>query len=279
MLFVIGHDACHGSFFAQRRLNQIVGRLALLPSLHPFSSWHLGHNQLHHCWTNLKGKDYVWTPLSPIEFARLTKWRKLREKVYRSIIGVGFYYMLEIWWKHMIWPRLDDRGKISHRALYADLTLVWAFFFGGASLLLSYSIKMHSLRSLFLGAILPQFVWNWLMGFVVFLHHTHPNTRWYANKNEWIRSFAQIENTVHVIFPRPVRFILHNITEHTAHHVDPRIPLYHLVTAQKQLSNGYGTKIVQWKFTLRSVRVIFQQCQLYDYEKHFWLSFDSVNKC
>ena len=68
ILFIVGHDACHGSLTPHRWLNAFLGRLALLPSLHPFTSWELGHNRLHHCFTNLRGKDYVWTPLSLQEF-------------------------------------------------------------------------------------------------------------------------------------------------------------------------------------------------------------------
>ena len=34
-LFVLGHDACHGSMFVSRRANEIVGRLLFLPSYSP----------------------------------------------------------------------------------------------------------------------------------------------------------------------------------------------------------------------------------------------------
>src|ERR1043165_1673462 len=33
LLFVVGHDACHQSLTPRRRLNQLIGRLAFLPSL------------------------------------------------------------------------------------------------------------------------------------------------------------------------------------------------------------------------------------------------------
>src|SRR5262245_48829106 len=36
-LFVIGHDACHGSYTRYDWLNKLVGRIAFLPSLTPFS--------------------------------------------------------------------------------------------------------------------------------------------------------------------------------------------------------------------------------------------------
>jgi omega-6 fatty acid desaturase (delta-12 desaturase) len=64
-LFVIGHDACHGSYTPNKTLNKWIGRIAFLPSLTPYSLWEVGHNLAHHGFTNLKGRDYVWTPYSP----------------------------------------------------------------------------------------------------------------------------------------------------------------------------------------------------------------------
>src|SRR5262249_55539010 len=38
-LFVIGHDACHGSVVRTGWLNRMLGRAALLPACHPYSGW------------------------------------------------------------------------------------------------------------------------------------------------------------------------------------------------------------------------------------------------
>ena len=70
-LFVIGHDACHQSLTPHRELNKVLGRIAFLPSLTPYSLWDTGHNVVHHGYTNLKGVDFVWTPLTAEEFAAL----------------------------------------------------------------------------------------------------------------------------------------------------------------------------------------------------------------
>ena len=67
-LFLIGHDACHGSFFKSPLLNDIFGRVAFLPSMTAFSLWDVGHNVAHHGFNNLKGRDQVWAPFSKEEF-------------------------------------------------------------------------------------------------------------------------------------------------------------------------------------------------------------------
>lgn len=83
-IFILGHDACHHSFTPHRELNKILGRIAFLPSLTPYSLWDVGHNVVHHGQTNLKGFDFVWEPLSKEEYDALSPARKLLEKIYRG---------------------------------------------------------------------------------------------------------------------------------------------------------------------------------------------------
>ena len=76
VIFVVGHDAAHNSLTPHRWLNGLIGRIAMLPSLHALSLWQLVHNQTHHRWTNLSPDDYVWTPLSRSEFENMSRPRK-----------------------------------------------------------------------------------------------------------------------------------------------------------------------------------------------------------
>ncbi len=41
------------------------------------------------------------------------------------------------------------------------------------------------------GAVLPFAVWNTIMSFVIYLHHTHPDLKWYNNEAEWKRLASQ----------------------------------------------------------------------------------------
>ena len=97
-LFIIGHDACHQSYTPHRGLNRILGRIAMVPSLTPYSLWEVGHNVVHHGYTNLKGVDFVWAPLTKEEFEGLTPGRRFMERIYRSGWGPALYYLVEMWW-------------------------------------------------------------------------------------------------------------------------------------------------------------------------------------
>ena len=83
-LFIIGHDACHQSYTPHRRLNKILGRIAMLPSLTPYSLWQTGHNVVHHGYTNLKGVDFVWEPLTLAEYQALSPARRALERKARQ---------------------------------------------------------------------------------------------------------------------------------------------------------------------------------------------------
>ena len=96
IVFVVGHDACHGSFTPSARLNRWIGRLVFIPSLHVVSLWVLGHNRIHHAATNLRGRDYVWEPMSPADYAAASPLRRRFYRLYRSRLGSLPYYLIEI---------------------------------------------------------------------------------------------------------------------------------------------------------------------------------------
>ena len=68
--------------------------------------------------------------------------------------------------------------------------------------------------------------------------------------------------------------ISHNAMEHTAHHVDPRVPLYNLSKAQTVLCELYGQDLLKMDFSLFNFLSTMKKCKLYDYENHLWLDFE-----
>ena len=260
MLFVVGHDACHGSFTPSRKLNHWLGRMAFLPSLTPFRAWEFGHNQTHHVYTNLKPQDYVWMPFTKAEFDCLPRWRRALERCYRTPAGVGLYYAVEIWLRRLLFPR-------GQRCL-RDCSL--CALYGVALTLVGLSLGW---RAWLAGVLWPFLCWNWAMGWAIFEHHTHPRVRWFDDEHAWRSAGAQLSCTVHAVLPQPFDVILHYIMQHTAHHLDVTIPLYRLRQAQSLLEAGSDQLVVyRWTpFTFfRHLRI----CKLYDFERQRWLGFD-----
>jgi omega-6 fatty acid desaturase (delta-12 desaturase) len=280
LLFTIGHDACHNSLTPSRTLNKIIGRIAFLPSLHAFSLWDLGHNKTHHRYTNLKGYDYVFVPLSKSEYDSLPTRRRVLERYYRSIWGQWLYYFHQIWWKKMFFP--SKREVANRKSIYISdslLVCVWAIFLisitqlTGSGRLPGYERGQWFLSFTFL-ILIPQFVWNCLMTFAIYQHHTHPCVAWYANHEEWLSSRVESRSSTHVILPKWISLLLHNIMEHTAHHVHMQVPLYELTVAQAVIERALVTDVMIQKWTLGVYLENIRKCKLYDYDNHRWVGFD-----
>jgi len=276
-LFIIGHDACHQSLTPGRRLNHWLGRIAFLPSFTPYSLWEVGHNVVHHGYTNLKGFDFVWAPLTAAEYAALTPRQKLLDRVYRSGWAPGLYYMVEIWWKRMFFPsrsQMPTRRRVFllDNLLVSGFALLWL----GALVLAAEATQQPLLPLLLAGFVAPFLFWCAMIGFVVYVHHTHTAVHWHADRTAWSRSQPFVSTTVHLTFPLGMGAVLHHIMEHTAHHVDMTIPLYRLEQAQAKLEQMLPERIVVQPFSWRWYFDTARRCKLYDFERDCWTDYAGV---
>ena len=273
-LFILGHDACHQSFTPHRALNRWLGRLVFLPSLTPYSLWEVGHNVVHHGYTNLKGFDFVWQPLSLQEFQALPGWRRALERIYRSGWAPWLYYLVEVWWTRMLFP--SKRTMPTRRAVFVwDSLLACA----GAALWIASLVwaanatEQSAWWLISVGFVLPFLFWNGMIGFVVYVHHTHEGVAWYEDKPSWAAAQPFVSTTVHLTFRSIMGTVLHHIMEHTAHHVDMGVPLYRLKKAQKLLEAKMPGCIVIQPFSWRWYARTARRCKLYDFKARCWTDY------
>jgi omega-6 fatty acid desaturase (delta-12 desaturase) len=273
-IFIIGHDACHQSLTPHRGLNRWLGRIAFACTLTPYSLWEVGHNVVHHGFTNLKGVDFVWEPLTAQEYAALTPMRKRLYRLYRSGWGVGAYYLVEVWWRRMFFPNAANRPAWRSEYLWDNLLisiygLAWVALVIGVAALTGQS----TLGLLLVAVLLPFIVWCSLIGFVVYVHHTHLEVQWHQDRGTWSKAQPFVSTTVHLSFPHGIGAALHHIMEHTAHHVDMSIPLYRLAQAQAMLEKMLPGRIVIQRFSWRWFWKTVRECKLYDFERSTWIDF------
>jgi omega-6 fatty acid desaturase (delta-12 desaturase) len=287
-LFMIGHDAAHGSHSPSRRANGVIGRMALLPSLHVFGLWR-AHHDIHHRYTNLVGRDFVWAPLTPDAYRALPRWRQWRHRLYRheSGAGLGVHYLLEIWLPRMLWPRRDHH--LAHRrSLVADVAILAAMLAGGAllSVLLVDAARpervgdpMFWVSAVVFLVLVPLAATHWMIGWVIYLNHTHPDIVWYDDPAEWSRRDVQLEGSAGVVV-RGVRHIVwpRRIMNHTAHHVDPGVPLRLLGEAQRDLRAAAGDRVVAYRWSVGEFRSILARCKLYDFRARSWVGYDAAGR-
>jgi omega-6 fatty acid desaturase (delta-12 desaturase) len=279
-LFVIGHDACHHSLTRTGWLNRLLARLSFLPAWHPYTSWAHAHNTMHHGWTSFKGREPAFPPFTKAEFDRLPLWRRLLERLYRTPPGIGFYYAIDFYLKHLLVPRAEHCPP-NRRAFALDRLLVLGFLVGqlAAAYALSGLVPPLILSRPVLTALVvfaPWLSWIWFMGFVSFLQHTHPRMAWYNREDEWTFYHVQLKSTAHVVFPWPVERLLYNIMDHPAHHIDPTIPLYELTESQRELEQTCPEHAVVIRWTPLDYFRTCAACKLYDFERHCWTDFRGV---
>ncbi len=276
-IFITGHDACHQALTKSSFLNQIIGRVAFLFSLHSYSLWTVTHNNYHHNYTNIKGLDPVWCPMTKEEFESQNLVRRYLEKLYRSSIGGGFYYLLEMWLQKFIVP-INTQVRSEWKKYLPDSILVLSFAILQTFVIVYLGSFLAPNKSpievLVLGWLIPFVLWNWFMGIVIYCHHTHPDIPWFQ-KHEKI-PFNQIQThvTSHVIFPKLVSRLLNSIMEHTAHHLQPTIPMYNLKLAQDKLEEVHRQNIVVYNWSLAEYWKITKICKLYDFEQRCWTDFN-----
>jgi acyl-lipid omega-6 desaturase (Delta-12 desaturase) len=271
MLFVVGHDACHGSLTANPVWNRWIGTLAFLPTLTPFSAWELGHNQTHHVYTNLRTQDYVWRPFTKREFDALPRWRRGLERLYRSLPGIGLYYLVEVWWRRLFFACEGPDGRLRRRDLHNSL-LCSVFLLAVSAI----AFRTGGWPAVATAVLWPFLAWNWVMSWAIFEHHTHPDVPWFDNPEAWRNAQAQTRCTVHLVLPKILDAILHRIMQHTAHHLDVTVPLYGLVEAQRALEAEPAVGIVVYRWTPFTTLQHLRICKLYDFERRCWTGFDGV---
>jgi omega-6 fatty acid desaturase (delta-12 desaturase) len=274
-IFVIAHDAAHDSFVKNKFMNKVIARMSFLLSLHNYSLWLIAHNRSHHQMTNIKGPN-SWSPLSYDDYQQLPAWRKMVERVYRTPIGIPIYYLVERWWRVKFYPynRLVSGDKTIH---FLDFSMILVYLTAFLSLLVFAGLNVaHTspIELLILGFIIPMLVSAFMIGFTVYYQHTHETIPWFKSDDERSVMGGVDELTMHVRFPHWYNLISHNAMEHTAHHVDPRIPCYYLDKAQAEIARVLGDELATMKFSLPALLRTMKNCKLYDYEEHCWLNFN-----
>ncbi len=276
MLFIVGHDACHGNLVPHDGLNRWIARLAFMPSLHPLESWRFSHNALHHSRTNVRGGDIVFVPFSRAEYLALPLWRRAAERFWRSLAGVWLFYFCTVYIPYEIGlARQRLKCERAWARFRLDRVLVISYLIGMA-VVLSMFADAGALAGVGFGLLLPLAGFQAAMSFVSYIHHTHPKIPWFGSPRQYDYFQSQVCGSSHVRFPWFIEAVLLHILDHAAHHSDPRIPLYNLKNSQSALEAAYPGCVVEEIWTVRGFLLTLRTCRLYDYEAHRWLDWDGT---
>jgi len=270
-LFVLGHDAAHGALFDSKRLNALVARVSLLPSFHAAEVWVFGHNRVHHGHTLKQGIDFVWHPLTVDDYAQLGWFGRLRHKFEWGPFGAGAYYLREVFWNKMVRFAPPKRWRTAMRR---DKLIVSVFVFGSlVALVATYGAAgfWQWTKVVFI----PFLLFCQAIGWVVHVHHIHPEIRWWPRR-EWNRFRGQVEGTTILNGPPGWDFFFHWIMVHVPHHVDMRIPCYRLREAARAIKSAFPDQVIEQPIRVRDYIRSVRACKLHDFETGRWLTYKAA---
>jgi omega-6 fatty acid desaturase (delta-12 desaturase) len=275
-MFVLGHDAAHGTLVDSRRLNSFLGHALFLPSLHIYEGWVLGHNRIHHGHTVRETMDFVWHPNTPEEYAAMGRWHRLRHRLEWSFLGSGPYYMRAVWWQKMI--RFGNPPAKWAASIRRDRNIMYSFTFVATVLVallggLGSGDVGGAAWLVFKLLVVPFLLFTWTIGWTVYVHHIEPDIRWHT-RQKWTKVAGQLDGTT-VLRINPVidYLFFHSIFVHMPHHVDMRIPCYHLNAAAEAIEAAFPGRVIDRRFHLRDYLAATRRCKLQDFETGEWLPY------
>jgi omega-6 fatty acid desaturase (delta-12 desaturase) len=269
-LFVLGHDAAHQALFDSKRLNDIAGRITMLPSWHVTEQWIFGHNRVHHGHTLRQGMDFVWHPITAEQWEEMGALTRLRHRFEWGPLGSGAYYLREVWWNKMVrfkpperWakPMNRDRALV---AAFLVLTMAATVVAGGG--VFGWGGGLWLWTKMF---VVPFLLFCQAIGWVVYVHHIDPEIRWWTRR-EWNRFRGQVEGTTVLWGPPGWELFFHWIMVHLPHHVDMRIPCYKLPEAAAAIKAAYPDDVDERKISVRNYLRATRECKIHDFEAGVW---------
>lgn len=273
-MFVWAHDAAHGALFKSSKVSEVLGTIFMLPSLNIYRMWSYGHNKVHHGFNSFSPIDWIWRPLTPQQYQALSIFQRVLYRIERNFFTCAFHYLRRVWWEGML---LFNPGKDNQQRRYYRNGKIFSLLYAIVASVLAY-VFAGGIIGIICGVVLPFIVFNYYIAMIVYLHHTHPDIPFFDLKNEWSHTVGALYCSTIVHCSKFSKMLLHNIMTHIPHHIDIRIPFYHIPQAAQALKKEYGEYFHEYRFKWGYVCGIFKQCKLYDFENKVWMTFEEAKK-
>jgi acyl-lipid omega-6 desaturase (Delta-12 desaturase) len=219
--FIIQHDCGHGSFFASRKLNDVVGWCMSVLTMAPYGLWRREHAQHHACSGNLDRRGAGDIDTMTVDEYRALSWPgKLRYRLYRNSfilfgLGVPFYFMvlqrLPVW--HSLSVRESMKSVMVLNLALAAFYAPFIYAFGLATVLWVVIPIVH----------IASAVGGWLF----FIQHQFEETHW-EKAESWDFQVAALLGSSFYDLPKVLNWFTGNIGLHHIHHLNSMIPNYRL---------------------------------------------------
>ena len=243
-IFIIFHDCGHGSFFASRRANTILGYVCGILTLTPYEDWRHSHGVHHATVGDLDrrgtGDVYVMTVDEYLAAPRLRRiaYRLFRNPLVMFGLGPGAVFLLTHRFAH------KGAGKRQRYSVYIT-NLAIAAIIGVASLTIG-------LRT-YVAVQLPIFLIGFAAGvWLFYVQHQFEGVYW-ARHEAWDPMRAALEGASYYKLPKVLQWFTGNIGLHHIHHVRPRIPNYNLQQCYDEVPAMQAVEPLTMRKSLKSL--------------------------
>jgi omega-6 fatty acid desaturase (delta-12 desaturase) len=246
-VFIVQHDCGHGSFFASRRANTMVGRLCSLVTLTPFANWARQHSIHHGNWATVEprpGSDLYSACLTVREYRALTPWRRALYRVPRHPLIAHLLLPPLVFLLLYRVPFDTPRKWVRERRSVWLTNAALVAMFGALALLVGWDeVLLVHVSIMAVGSILGV----WLFS----LQHRFETAHW-MRKAEWNAADASLRGSSWLALPRPLHWLTGNIGFHHIHHLNPLVPNYRLGAAHEAVHGFYPVPPLSLRSGLRA---------------------------
>jgi omega-6 fatty acid desaturase (delta-12 desaturase) len=258
-IFILFHDCCHGSFFASRRANTILGYVSGIVTFTPFDDWRYAHN-IHHATAgdlDRRGVGDIWT-MTKEEYLAAPLRKRLAYRIYRNpfvLFGPGAALLF------LFIQRFSTKGAGKRERNSVVLTnLALLVVIAVASLTIGFqTYVLIQLPIILIGGTFGL----WLF----YVQHQFGNVYW-ARHDVWDPLRVALEGSSYYKLPKILQWFTGNISLHHIHHVRPNIPNYNLQQCYDDIPAFHAV-------TPRTIRTSFRSLRLglYDEKQKKMISF------
>jgi len=223
-VFVVFHDCAHGSLLPSRRANGMLGAAMGLLVLSPFVRWRHDHAVHHASAGDLDRRGVGDIVTLTVDEYTSRAWRgRLGYRLLRNpfvMFGLGPIMAM------VIGPRIvarDAKPRMRKSVLATDVAIVGLV--GGLCWLIGLGAFLLVWAP---AAMLAGSVGIWLF----YVQHQFEDTYW-QRRDEWTYADAALRGSSYLKLPPVLRFFTGSIGLHHVHHLNARIPNYHLQRAHE----------------------------------------------